>query len=146
MNENNLKPILIHVSAVIVSEDRFLIIKRSSEDSYHQDLWELPGGKVDAGDTLEDAISREVFEETGIQLKNEVTPFIFENHIEKEYKKYLNFLVVLVGFVVNINNIEVQLSEEHDDFRWINFSEIEKFNIDNNSKLLIHNAIQNKRI
>lgn len=53
--------------AVIESEGRVLLAKRS-KDQHQGGLWEFPGGKVDLGETLEEALVREVREEVGLRV------------------------------------------------------------------------------
>jgi 8-oxo-dGTP pyrophosphatase MutT (NUDIX family) len=50
--------------AVVLQEQHVLLVKRDNPM-----LWELPGGGVLPGETPEDAIMREVYEETGIRIK-----------------------------------------------------------------------------
>lgn len=51
------------VSAAVFHEGRFLIVRRGRPPAYG--LYAFPGGRVEAGETLEDAVRREVREETG---------------------------------------------------------------------------------
>jgi mutator protein MutT len=54
------------VAAVIQRGDRFLICRRP-EGKNHGGLWEFPGGKVDAGESLEFALKRELHEELAVE-------------------------------------------------------------------------------
>ena len=49
------------VCAVICMDQRLLIAKRSS--GVHENIWEFPGGKVESGETREQAVAREIREE-----------------------------------------------------------------------------------
>ncbi len=75
------KPILIVAAAALVDADnRVLIAKRPAGKSM-AGLWEFPGGKVDAGETPEDALIRELREELGIEVCDTcVAPFTFASH------------------------------------------------------------------
>ncbi len=57
------------VSGIIISEDRLLVEKRQSDDPTDPGLIAIPGGHVETGESLEDAISREMREELGIVVK-----------------------------------------------------------------------------
>lgn len=57
------------VSGIIISEDRLLVEKRQSDDAADPGLVAIPGGHVETGESLEDAIVREMIEELGIVVK-----------------------------------------------------------------------------
>ncbi len=60
-------PVVPCVGAVVLdAEGRLLLIRRGHEP--HAGLWSLPGGRVEAGETLEQAVRREVLEETGLTV------------------------------------------------------------------------------
>jgi ADP-ribose pyrophosphatase YjhB (NUDIX family) len=58
---------IIGVGGVIFDDDRVLIVKRDKEPGKGQ--WSLPGGAVKVGETLKDALKREIFEELFIQVE-----------------------------------------------------------------------------
>jgi len=59
----------VHVAvAVIINGDGHILIAKRSEHVHQGGLWEFPGGKVEAGENLEAALARELFEELGIKL------------------------------------------------------------------------------
>lgn len=61
---------LLHVAVgVIRNEEGAVLIARRARDSHQGDLWEFPGGKIEAGETVTAALSRELAEELGIQVQ-----------------------------------------------------------------------------
>ena len=70
------KPPKHGVGAVIVQDARVALIKRAHPPLVGE--WSLPGGAVETGERLEDAIIREVFEETGLQITVDSLALIFE--------------------------------------------------------------------
>ncbi|OPY26210.1 MAG: ADP-ribose pyrophosphatase [Methanocella sp. PtaU1.Bin125] len=56
------------VGAVIVREGRVLMLLRSDACRNNRGLWTIPGGMVEVSEGLEDAVRREVMEETGLRV------------------------------------------------------------------------------
>lgn len=105
-------------SAVGVLRDemgRVLILKRSINDRSFPGKWSLPGGKVDAGETVEQAVIREVKEEAGLDVEIIRAIGVNESLLSTRNRKY-----VIYSFAVQIKNkSDVQLSHEHEDYRWV---------------------------
>jgi len=59
----------VHVAvAVITNNDGHILIAKRLDHVHQGGLWEFPGGKVEANESLEAALERELFEELGIEL------------------------------------------------------------------------------
>jgi 8-oxo-dGTP diphosphatase len=60
---------LVHVAVgVILDAQRNILITRRAPDAHQGDLWEFPGGKVETGESLSQALARELHEELGITI------------------------------------------------------------------------------
>lgn len=98
------------VKAVILNHDlhKNLLIRRSRGDL---EGWEGAGGKVEEGESLEEAICREVWEETGLTVVPE--RFLYASLDEIGGKK-----VIFVVFLCSTAEEKVILSSEHTEYRW----------------------------
>lgn len=56
------------VAAIIYKDNKFLIAQRNLKKS-QGGLWEFPGGKIEPGETREDALKREIYEEFHAEIK-----------------------------------------------------------------------------
>lgn len=100
------------LAAVIRRGDRILLCKRPSHKR-HGGLWEFPGGKLEAGESLLDAGRRELQEELGLVATSVGEPL---------YVRQDPGSVFLIEFVeVTVQGEPAAL--EHDDVRWVTFGE-----------------------
>ncbi len=72
--------VLVAACALIDADNRILLAERPASKSM-AGLWEFPGGKVEEGETPEDAVIRELHEELGITIPPScLAPFVFASH------------------------------------------------------------------
>lgn len=70
----------IHVAAaVILADDQRILIARRPDHLHQGGLWEFPGGKVERGETVADALHRELREELAIRVQS-AAPFLKVQH------------------------------------------------------------------
>ncbi len=83
-----------HVSmGLIVREDQRILISSRTADRVQAGFWEFPGGKLEAGETPEQALVRELKEEIGIEAQ-EYTFLISHQHVYPEHDVLLEVFLV----------------------------------------------------
>lgn len=106
------------VAALIWDEDRFLICQRPSHKSRGL-LWEFVGGKVEHGETKEDALVRECKEELDILIAVDDL-FMEVDHVYPDIRVHLSL------FNCKMIDGEMKLLE-HNDSAWISIEEIDQY-------------------
>lgn len=106
------------VAALIWEKDRFLICRRPAHKARAL-LWEFVGGKMEPGESKEEALVRECQEELGIKLAVG-GEFMDVTH---EYPELTVHLTVFHARIVE----GVPKKIEHEDIRWITPAEIERY-------------------
>lgn len=99
------------------SEGKYLILLKSSKEDINPNTYDIPGGRMSFGEKPEEAVVREVKEETGLNVKPqkvfEVWTFTKED-----------FQLVGINFLCELTDGDITLSEEHDEANWYSKSEI----------------------
>ena len=106
------------VAGIIYKDGKILIAKRN----LHKDQggkWEFPGGKVEKGETNEEALKREIKEELDADI--EVKEYVGENEFHYPEKD-----VKLIFYQANLISDRVKLLE-HEDYKWIKIEESSKY-------------------
>lgn len=112
------------VSAAIVRGGKVLIVRRARKPALN--LYTLPGGAVEIGETLTDAARREVREETAL----EVEPVGLAGHREvivRDAQGRIERHFVIMCYAARWRAGEVVLNDELDDARWIEPAELAGF-------------------
>lgn len=108
------------VAAVIQHQDKILCaLKGEHKYPYLSNKYEFPGGKVEAEETLEQALIREIKEELNLDI--EVTKYLLT--VEHAYP---NFNIELATFMCMTKTIEELALSEHQDVQWCTMDELEQ--------------------
>jgi 8-oxo-dGTP diphosphatase len=102
----------VAIKALIRKGDRYLMIYKSDKEDMNPNTIDRPGGRIEFGEKIEDALKREVKEEVGIEI---------------EIKKPLNIWgfvkgnlhLVGITFLAEYKSGEIILSGEHVKFEWL---------------------------
>lgn len=103
------------VLGVVARPDgRFLITKRVMTKAWAPGWWEVSGGAAQAGETSEDAVIREVKEETGLDVSEAEGGYLFSYQRENPGEGD-NYFVDIYRFVMDFDEQDVHLQEEETD-------------------------------
>ncbi len=102
-------------SAIIVKDNKILITQKGSKGRFAH-KWEFPGGKVDTGETPEECILRELFEELRIRIQ--VESFFCE--CIHTYPEGQN---IVLAYCCSWQSGEITLTE-HSDYKWVSVEEL----------------------
>ncbi len=117
---------IVGVGAVVIDGDRVLLVKRGHAPLKGE--WSLPGGGVELGETLEQAIAREVLEETGLSVR--VGPIVeVLDRIDRDAEKRVEHHFVLVDFVCRPGDGLLRSASDADDAAWVALTDLERYGV-----------------
>lgn len=110
----------ISVVAAIISKDGKILCTQRGPGGPTAYKWEFPGGKIERGETAEEALVREIQEELDSILEIS-SHYLTVNHI---YAGEDGFDLTMHSFLCQINGKELEL-KEHVDGKWLQVSDLE---------------------
>ena len=110
---------IFRVTAAVIEKDGKILIAKRRIGDRHGGRWEFPGGKIDAGETPEECLKRELKEELGIEAE------IGELICSSTFKYMFVPLELLVYKVRHISGKFRAL--DHDELKWVEPSELAKY-------------------
>jgi 8-oxo-dGTP diphosphatase len=112
---------LIGVGAVIIEADRALLIRRGTAPLLGE--WSLPGGVLECGETLREAVVREAREETGLIIKPGEMLDVYERLIRDDEGR-VRYHYVLIDFLCRVCSGDLAAGSDAADVRWFMRSEL----------------------
>jgi|SRR6056297_3665775 len=113
------------VGAVILNSEAKVLICKSNKWNHK---YVIPGGHIEAGESMEEALVREVKEETGLDVFEIELLGITESIYSRSFQNKKHF--IFVDFICRSNSNDVTLNEEAQSYEWINLTEIENYNLE----------------
>jgi 8-oxo-dGTP diphosphatase len=109
----------VAVKAVIIEDGKCLLVKKAVSQADRQfGLWEIPGGKVEIGEPLIDALHREIKEELGIGIEIH-QPLAAWDFIQSD-----DVQLIGITFLAEPLSSDVTLSPEHTTYAWLDEREV----------------------
>jgi ADP-ribose pyrophosphatase YjhB (NUDIX family) len=130
---------MVGTGALIHDRSRILLIKRKFHPN--KGKWALPGGLVELGERVEDAVRREILEETGLRIKLERLLDVLDDvHLDKTGK--VRFHYILIDYLAKPLNADVRLNDESSTFGWFKPDELRSLNATKNTKAVVARYVQ----
>lgn len=103
----------VSTKCILSNQGNILILKRSDDDPLGPKYWDLPGGGVEPSENLTQTMERELLEETGLRAHNYKLSFAHTHKHDGGKVK------IRVGYLAEYSSGEIQLSDEHSDYKWV---------------------------
>lgn len=116
---------------------RALLIERASEPL--KGSWSLPGGVVEAGERLADAVRREVREETGLEVEPVRMVEIFER-IMPDPQGRTEYHYVLIDYLCRVTGGQLRAASDASQARWVNCADLASYRITEGALAVIRKA------
>jgi len=115
---------IVGVGAVILDGDRVLLVRRGRAPMKGE--WSIPGGAVEAGETLEAAIAREVREETGLDVEVGGVVTVLDR-IRLDGAARAHYHYVLIDFVCRPRGGTAACGSDADELAWVPIADLARY-------------------
>ena len=117
---------MVGVGGVVIDGDRVLLVRRAREPLKGE--WSLPGGLVEVGESLADAVRREIAEETGLEVRVEGIVKVLDR-ITRDKRRRVKYHYVLVDFLCRADGGVLRASSDVSEARWVRRRDLAKYSL-----------------
>jgi 8-oxo-dGTP diphosphatase len=113
-------------------EGKILLEKRGNEPS--KGKWTIPGGLVDLGESIEQAVVRETMEETCLEVENPRLIDVVDN-VDLDDAGKVKYHFVIVDYVVKIKGGTVEAASDAEELSWVALGDVEAYDLSRSFRL-----------
>lgn len=133
---------LVGVGALILDGDRILMAQRGKQPL--KGWWSLPGGALETGELLADAVRREVREETGLEIDPLSVFEIFER-ITRDAEGLAEYHYVLIDYICRVTGGQLAPGDDVCQVEWVRRRDLPKLQITEGTLGVIEKAFRQRR-
>lgn len=117
---------MVGVGGIVFRGDQVLLVKRGRSPAKGQ--WSIPGGLVEVGESLAQAVAREVLEETGVRVETGPLVEVFEP-LERDEAGAVVFHYVVLDYLCLYQSGQPQAASDAAETRWVGPEEEEALQV-----------------
>ena len=129
---------IVGVGGVVVKDGRALIVKRAHEPRKGE--WSIPGGRVELGETLEDAVKRELKEETGLDVSIGPIIEVFDRIHRSENRVRYNF--VIIDYLCGCLGGTLRAADDATDAGWVTVDQLANYGVNEHAARVIRRGLE----
>ena len=131
---------IVGVGAVVLNAAGQVLLARRGHEPLKGE-WSLPGGAVEVGETLEEALVREIREETGVAV--EVGPVVeVLDRVERAADGRVEYHFVIIDYLCRATSERLVCGSDADDVRWAPLDSLAEFHLTEIAVAVIKKAVE----
>ena len=120
---------------------RVLLVERGGQPL--KGYWSLPGGLIETGERVEDALRREVFEETGLRVKPLRLFGVYER-IMPDAEGRTEYHYLLIDYVCKVSGGKIRAADDVSNVRWVRQPELDEYQLTAGTREVIDQAFSDR--
>jgi len=139
MKVNRCYPVapLVGVAGIVCRDGEVLLIRRGKAPGKGE--WNIPGGLVELGESLKEAVRREIHEETGLEVVAEDL-FKVSDRIIRDGSGRVRYHYVLLDYLCRVVGGQLRAASDAADVRWVTASHLHKMGLSVPVKAILEEA------
>jgi mutator protein MutT len=128
---------VLSVAGVVMAGGQVLLVKRGQAPA--KGIWSIPGGAVEVGETLHEALVREIMEETGVPV--EVGPLVeVVERILPDADDRIEYHYVILDYLCHAQPVEPKAGSDAAQARWVPFEELDQAGLTPDTEAVVRRA------